>query len=610
MKLKKPLIITGIIVILVAIVGGYFIFSGPKKVEMITAVVSRGTLIQTVEATGTLESFDKVDLSFGSSGEVANVMVEVGDEVQVGDLLAELDLSKAQANLSSAEQAVAIARANLALKEAGSTTEAIAVSESQVAAAEAVLSAAESALTSAQLTTAAAVTTAETNLANAENDLANDQIDNEEKLTEVYADLFLVLKNNAIEVREALSKADEVLGVNNSLANDAFQDVLSANDSQALTSAKKSYNLAVDYRNEVENLIIDLDSNSDSVDLTAAADKMTEVLSETSNTLLYTRQALDATNVDNADFSSDDLSVLKTSIDTARASVQTEEEALNSQTQIISQLIISNDIEISTAEDLVTKYENALTSAKAEAAASLVSAEATVAMRQADVAQAEAGSAQVKAGPRAVDLASFEAALAQAEANYRQIESVTNDSRIFAPIAGQVTSVEAKRGEEVTATAPIIVVQSATTRYQIAVDISESDISKVTVGDKTEVTFDAFGEDKKFIGQVAKIDPAEKSIDGVIYYEAKIYLDENSQAADWKPGMTANVTITTIKKDNVLLVSQRAVLEHTDGSKYVRFPDGDSFKEQTVEIGVRGDGGLSEALSGVEEGQTVIVSLR
>lgn len=597
MKLKKTFIWLSLAAAIVIVAAGvYFFFNKTEASEIITTKVEVGTLLQTVDANGVLESTDKVELAFGISGAAGAVLVEVGDEVMAGDLLAALDVSKIEADRVSAWQAVEIARANLSLKKAGSTNEAVFVAEAQLALAKA-------ALASAEATTAAAVVEAEVVLINAGEDLDNTKLDNEEDSLEAFDDLFQELRDSVITVRSALSEADEVLGIDNSMANDDFQDVLGANDSQSLISAKNNYSVAKISRDAAEDAVYDLTLASADSDIEAAEILVKTALNDTAVTLLYTRRVLDGTNIDTADFSSTDLAALETSIDAARADVQTAEDALLTARQAIDQLEVTNSVEESAAENLVDKYEAALASAEASAIYSVV-------VKQAAVAEAEANLAQVKAAPRSVDLAALEAAVAQAEANYNKAESVLADAKIFAPIDGKVTAVDFEQGEQVTANSPVITVQTVITRFQIVADISESDISKVSVDDSVEVTFDAFGDDKIFTGRVVKINPAEKNVSGVIYYEAAIYLDEQVETIDWKPGMTVDITILTAKLENSVLITQRAVLENSSGEKYVRLPGSESFEERLVQVGLRGDGGVWQVTSGLQGGETVIVSIR
>ncbi|KKT71499.1 MAG: Efflux transporter, RND family, MFP subunit [Candidatus Uhrbacteria bacterium GW2011_GWE2_45_35] len=577
-------------------IGAFFLFRKPVQQEIVTAQVEVGTLVQTVDANGVLESLDKVDLAFGTSGTAGVILVEVGDDVHAGDLLATLDLAKLEADRASVWQTVEIARANLSQKLAGSTSEAVAV-------AEAALASAQASLTSTEATTAAAVTEAEVILNSTEEDLENVKLDNAEDLVGAYADLFQELRDAAITVRSALSEADEVLGIDNTMANDDFQDVLGANDWQSLNSAKNAYNIAKKSRDAAEDAVYALSPSSTNSTVEAAEGLVKTALNDTALVLLYVRRTLDGTNIDTADFSSADLATLEAAIDTTRNGVQTVEEALLAVRQTIDQLEITNASELTTAENLVKKYQAALASAEASATYS-------VAVKQSALAEAEAGLNQVMALPRPVDLAALEAAVSQAEANYGEVQTRFVNAQIFTPIAGKVTKIDFERGEQVVANTPVLTVQTTTSQFQIAANISETDISKIALNNPVEITFDAFGGDQKFTGLVGKIDPAEKVIEGVVYYKVTVYLEDSVESINWKTGMTANLSILTVQKDDVLRVPQRAVLEHSGGGKYVRLPDGNDFVEQDVKVGSRGDDGWTEVFSGLTEGQTVITSIR
>jgi multidrug efflux pump subunit AcrA (membrane-fusion protein) len=68
-----------------------------------TATSGKGVVQSTVSGNGTLEPAQKVELSFGASGEVTAIYVKAGEEVTKGKVLAEIDSSSARASLASAE---------------------------------------------------------------------------------------------------------------------------------------------------------------------------------------------------------------------------------------------------------------------------------------------------------------------------------------------------------------------------------------------------------------------------------------------------------------------------------------------------------------------------
>ena len=135
-----------IIVILAAVIGGslygYELFAQGKEPEapdFETVVVQRGSLFSSVSASGTIEPEAQVLLSFKSVGRVAEVLVQEGQAVRSGDLLARLETDELELALAQTETGLAISQAQLAKLQ---NTE---PSPSDLAAAEAALASAQTA---------------------------------------------------------------------------------------------------------------------------------------------------------------------------------------------------------------------------------------------------------------------------------------------------------------------------------------------------------------------------------------------------------------------------------------------------------------------------------
>lgn len=97
---------------------------------MQTAVVRRGDLVLSTNGAGTLVPVRESALGFKSGGELVELLVQVGDEVERGQLLARLDDSSAQQQLRQAELDLAeltspgaVAQARLAAAEAETAVE-------------------------------------------------------------------------------------------------------------------------------------------------------------------------------------------------------------------------------------------------------------------------------------------------------------------------------------------------------------------------------------------------------------------------------------------------------------------------------------------------------
>lgn len=104
----------GLLVVLVAAAGGYVMFGAAagsaqevEEPQVRTTTARRGDLVIYASGTGTLVASREVDLSFDVSGVVAEVNVQVGDQVQAGDVMARLEegesLESLQAAITSAE---------------------------------------------------------------------------------------------------------------------------------------------------------------------------------------------------------------------------------------------------------------------------------------------------------------------------------------------------------------------------------------------------------------------------------------------------------------------------------------------------------------------------
>jgi HlyD family secretion protein len=87
-------------------------------VQYQTQPISRGDLVVTVSATGTLEPINTVDVGIEVSGTIKSVDVDYNDKVEVGQVLAELDTSKLEAQALQSSSALESARAKLLQAEA------------------------------------------------------------------------------------------------------------------------------------------------------------------------------------------------------------------------------------------------------------------------------------------------------------------------------------------------------------------------------------------------------------------------------------------------------------------------------------------------------------
>jgi len=209
-----------------------------------------------------------------------------------------------------------------------------------------------------------------------------------------------------------------------------------------------------------------------------------------------------------------------------------------------------------------------------------------------------------KAGATNEETTAQEAQVEKAEANVLNYQAQLSKTILRSPIAGIVTKQEAKVGEIVNSNTTIISVISSA-KFEIEANIAEADIAKVKVGNSAKVTLDAYGEDVIFGAKVVEVEPAETIIEGVTTYKTTFqFINEDERV---KSGMTANIDILTDKRENVIVVPQRAVTTK-DGDKIVKVLVNDAVSEVKVKTGLRGSDGNVEILEGVKEGNKVITA--
>jgi len=207
-----------------------------------------------------------------------------------------------------------------------------------------------------------------------------------------------------------------------------------------------------------------------------------------------------------------------------------------------------------------------------------------------------------KAGTIEEQIVAQEAQIKSASANADYYRAQLAKTIIRSPISGVVTTQNAKVGEIVSANTSIVSLISAS-QFEIEANMPEADIAKVSVGNTSLVTLDAYGRDVVFKAKVVAVDPAETIVNGVATYKVTFQFVKNDERV--KSGMTANIDIASASRENVIAVSQRAIIRK-NGDQFVRIVDGESFKEVKVETGLRGSDGNIEIISGVNEGDKVI----
>ena len=584
-KSKKFYIIGVVALILVFIIVGK-IRGGDKGPEYELATVERGTLAQTVDATGNIESANELDLRFETSGRITGIYKQVGDKVRAGEVIAELNLSELNATVARYSASLEKAQASLDKLLAGQTDSYLNSLKAKVAQAKANLDQIKATYDDSIANAEAAVGIAKINLELSEGG------EDSQIVEDAYDDTIALLNATQSTISSALTEADNILGIDNTLANDEFEDVLSGSDISKFNTAKTKYYAA-------KGAKIDADMAVNSISSLSSSEEMDWAIQTTEEALLTAKELMFAVNIvlDNTvpigNLSQTELSALRTGIQTDYIAVNTQYTSLVNQKQALEAAKNSYDNYQITYDNTVANLENLIKKKDADIAA-----------YSALLDQAKANYNDTKNPPRQEDVATYEASVAEARANLSQSVASRNKARIIAPIEGVIGKIDAKVGEYVSLSD--VVAKIVNPHFEIKVDIPETDIIKVSLGDEAKINLDAYGDEVVFKGKVTEIEIGETVIQDVIYYSVTLSIDNNGEKYNILNGMTADVLFYTEEKEGVLFIPTRAVRTDEDG-KYVRVLENEELKELSVKTGLRGDDGLIEILEGLEEGQEIVV---
>ncbi len=193
------------------------------------------------------------------------------------------------------------------------------------------------------------------------------------------------------------------------------------------------------------------------------------------------------------------------------------------------------------------------------------------------------------------------AQLEQAQISLEQAQRNIEKAKIVAPFDGVVSAVNLNVGDIAgTSQAAAAVVDLAT--LQVKVTLAEVDVAKVKAGQSATMTLDAL-VGKNYSAEVQSVSPVGTITQGVVNYPVTLGVKNVDGAI--RPGMTANLAIVVEKRDDVLMVPNRAVRQQGNQKTVTVVYRGEQI---AVSVGT----GLSndqfvEITNGLKEGDAVMI---
>jgi HlyD family secretion protein len=182
------------------------------------------------------------------------------------------------------------------------------------------------------------------------------------------------------------------------------------------------------------------------------------------------------------------------------------------------------------------------------------------------VTKAEEQLKLLREGNTAETIAAQRAQAQSAAAGVSSAAASLNKTRLIAPFDGIVTRIAYKTGESVAQTDVVMTLMSDAA-FEVETFVSENDAPKLKIGQKASITLDALGDGIVFEAMISEVDLSETIKDGVVTYKTRIQFI--SQDERIKSGLTANVTVESDRRLDVLKVPQSAIVIQK-GKKYVK----------------------------------------
>lgn len=218
---------------------------------------------------------------------------------------------------------------------------------------------------------------------------------------------------------------------------------------------------------------------------------------------------------------------------------------------------------------------------------------------------------------------SFAAQVAAAKASLRSAQANLQYTRILSPVDGVVISRAVDVGQTVAAsfqTPTLFTIAQDLTKMQVDTNINEADIGRVKEGQEAIFTVDAY-PNETFKGKVFQVRNAPITVQNVVTYTVVIQVDNKDLKL--KPGMTANASITTSLKKDVLKIPNAALRvriqdKNAPSTQKPASPRGPGVwvlennqpKRVRVALGIS-DGNMTEVTDGdLKDGMSVIVAVQ
>jgi len=143
------------------------------------------------------------------------------------------------------------------------------------------------------------------------------------------------------------------------------------------------------------------------------------------------------------------------------------------------------------------------------------------------------------------------------QSNLKKARTNLDYATIHSPIDGVILSRAVEEGQTVAAsfsTPTLFTIAKDLTKMQVVANVDEADIGNVKKGQRVSFSVDAYPNDQ-FVGEVTQVRLKSTVTSNVVTYE--VIVNAPNENLKLKPGLTANITIYTVEKSDILTLPNK-----------------------------------------------------
>jgi multidrug resistance efflux pump len=567
-------------VVVVAVAAGVGTFFYIRSTQTNPAFVGSTSLVSTrlpvsvaISSSGQVQANADQNMTFSAGGTLTKLYKKLGDTVQAGDSLAEIDNSDLNFALQSAQSSYDQQLATYNTTIAGATQKDLQVAQAQLDSAKASYNQTVNGTATAQ-----DIASANASIASASGQIGTAQANLKSAQAKLAADLAGGTPSDIAAAKASLSSAQ----ANLESAKAAQAKTLAGNDAATIASAQSSYDQAVanqkktlsqlnltiandqiakqeallalqdaqeKYQEQVtanRNADGTLKSNltQSQIDAETAALRTMQTAQDTynksdltlndANVQLQTQTLTLQSTIDNAKAALDKAKAGPTQADIASAAAQvaSAQAGLDSANKAIIALtptdatLAADEASVASAQQSILSAQSGVASAQANLAKLKGGTPDAITQAESSVKQAQAALDDLKAGPTQNAIAIAKAQLEVSQTNLDKAKIAMDSAILKSPINGTVISTTVTTGQLVTASTVIYEVVDLSSLH-VDVNVGETDISKITENMPVALNLDGI-PNKSFTGKVTFISSKATVTSNVVNYSVTVTLDQGS----------------------------------------------------------------------------------